>query len=221
MSTDLNPSKISMSYTDSRFKDKSGDIKILKIKFPSRATESKELEEVSLGEFISFHYPAPASEKKLLTPKEGTLLDRLSVFLYADPAKKMVKAIELKNYMLRLTDSAGKPISLSEGLNFVKNYIRLVFNQEQDVLTSLLKDPSTIGKEILIEKNQFTNPVLSTYSRFEKTFLNDLNQKQKNFSSFIRTYDISRIRNLEKVILTEDVLKEMQSMIKVSKRNGI
>jgi hypothetical protein len=221
MSINLNPSGIVMSYAGDRFKDKSGDTKVLKIKFPSRTTESKELEEVSLGEFISFIYPLPANERNQVTPKEGRLLDRISIFLYADPSKKIIKAVELKNYMLRLTDDIGKPITISEGLNFIKTYIQNAFNQEEDIEYSLLKNTNTIGEKILLKKDNFKSPVASTYTRFEKTFFGDRNQKQVHFKSFIRTYDISRIRNLEKVVLTEQVLKDMQSAYKVSKRNGI
>jgi hypothetical protein len=210
-----------MSHTDSRFKNKNGDIKILKIKFPSRVTESKELEEVSLGEIITFKYSTPSNEKKLLAPKEGRLLDRLSIFLYADPSKKQIKAVELKNYMLRLTDEIGKPISISEGINFMKTYIKEMFSEHEDLAYSLEHAPETIGENILTPKDKFKNPVISTYTRFEKTFFNGINKKQKNFASFIRTYEISRIRDLEKVVVKEDVIEQMKSAIKLSKRNGI
>jgi hypothetical protein len=217
----MNPSQISMTMAGNRFKDKFGNTKVLKINFPKRTTSSGEMEELSLGEIMSFRYSTPANEKKLITPKEGKLLERLDIFLCADPSKKMIQAVELKNYMLRLTTENGKPISISEGLNFIKTYIIKMFKVEQDVEYSLLKDPNTLGKDILIKKDNFKNPVISTYTRFEKTFFNGANQKQKNFESFIRTYEISRIRNIEKIVLTEDVLKEMQSAIKLSKRNGI
>jgi hypothetical protein len=217
----MNPSQISMTMAGDRFKDKFGTTKVLKIKFPKRTTESGELEELSLGEIMSFRYSTPANEKKLITPKEGKLLDRLDIFLYADPSKKMIQAVELKNYMLRLTTENGKPISISEGLNFIKTYIKNMFNVQEDVEYSLLNNPDTLGKDLLVKKDNFKNPVMSTYTRFEKTFFKGANQKQKNFESFIRTYDISRIRNLEKIVLTEDVLEQMQSAVKLSKRNGI
>ncbi len=221
MSITLNPSKISMSYEGNSYKDKKGERKVLKINFPSRTTESKEMEEISLGEFMSFNYSLNNKEKQLVVPKEGILRDRLCIFLYGDPSSKHIKAVELKTYMMNLKDDSGKVISLSEGISFVKTYIKNMFNVEENLDYSINKDPLTIGDDILTLKKKAQNPVNSTYTIFEKTFFAGVNQKQVHFESFIRTYEVSKIRDLEKVVVTDDLFKKMQSSVKLSRRNGI
>jgi hypothetical protein len=210
-----------MSYEGNSFKDKKGSRKVLKINFPNRVTESNEMEEISLGEFMSFNYSLNNKEKQLVIPKEGKLRDRLCIFLYADPSLKHIKAVELKTYMMNLKDPSGKVISLSEGLSFIKNYIKNMFDEKQDLEYSINKDITTIGEDILVIKKKAQNPVSSTYTVFDKTFFAGVNNKQLHFESFIRTFEISKIRDLEKVVITDEIFKKMQSNVKLSKRNGI
>jgi hypothetical protein len=175
-----------------------------------------------MGEIIAFETFGGKSDikndisaLKLNTNKDKkNIRTHLLLFLYADAPStscKTISGIELKYYCRKIMYE-GKEITLAEGLNFIKNYIMRSFKSDDDMAFDyFLNNDMNIDEDAMFLKDNFRNPTLSSFTRFEKEFLSDRNMKLKHFKSFYEKYDISKIRNLKKITSVNEILERMKS----------
>lgn len=228
----INPSSIYPA-ADSPVVDFKKEKKYLKIVASQRVADKdvvglindKPKQEISLGEIIAFETFGNKTDlineisvSKLDTNKsKKTIRKHLLLFLYADAPKtssKTISGIELK-YYCRKINFEGKEVSLAEGLAFIKNYIMKSFREnEEDIFDYFLESDFNIfdKKTPLFLKDNFKNPTLSSFTRFEKEFLSDRNMKLRHFKSFYEKYDISKIRNLKKIVDANEILERMKTL---------
>jgi hypothetical protein len=236
---EINPSKILPNISGAKSVDKEGDIrtKYFEVTFPLRSLNKDTLGllsdkpsvTLSLGEFVAFRtfggkieIPNGQSITKMSDKeKRESLLYHFGIFLYGDAKNsslQKIAIIELKNYYMQLRSTYdNKIITLSEGKTFVRDYIvdSLVTSGEEMLNISLNENFNVFGKEkVKFLKDNFKNPVLSTYKRFEKTFLpeNPTNTKIAHFKEFRTFYNIKNIRNIKKVVELDEIEARMSSL---------
>jgi hypothetical protein len=233
MSVNLNPSSILPS-SDSPVIDFKGDKKYLKIAFAQRSLDSDTLGLLSdtpnatatLGEIIAFETFGNKQETKNVisnskltsnNDKKNRLKFHLGLFLYGDAPKKSsttISVIELKYYYLNMKFDK-KPISLSEGISFIKAYIIKSFKSDSEALLDYALESdfdALANNNVMFLKESFKNPTITNFNRFEKEFLSDRNPKLQHFKSFYEKYDISNIRNVKKIVDIKEIIARMQTI---------
>jgi len=237
---EINPSKIVPNTSGAKSVDKEGDIrtKYFEVTFPLRSLNKdtfgllsdKPTVTLSLGEFVAFHtfsgkadIPNRQSVAKMTDKqKRETLLYHFGIFLYGDAKNSSLKKlaiIELKNYFLEpLSKFDNRKVSKSEGMSFIKDYISkalMAGNTDEIISFGLEKNFNVLfNEETVFLRDNFKNPTLSAYNRFEKAFLPEVppNAKIAHFKEFRTFYDIKNIRNLKKVVDLKEIIARMSSL---------
>lgn len=237
--SEINPSNILPNVSGAKSVDKEGDIrtKYFEVTFPLRSLNKdtigllneKPSVTLSLGEFVAFRtfsgkadIPNRQSVAKMTDKqKRETLLYHFGIFLYGDAKNSSLKKlaiIELKNYFLEpLSKFDNRKVSKSEGMSFIKDYISkaLTGNTDETINFALEENfNALLSEKTVFLRDNFKNPTLSAYKRFERAFLPEVPQNAKiaHFKEFRTFYDIKNIRNLKKVVDLEEIIARMSCL---------
>lgn len=232
MSVIQNPLGI-LPTSDSPVIDFKGEKKFLRISFPDRTlnkdttsiNDTTQNVSVTLGEFIAFRTFGGKEELKNNlsagklsdTDKKKRLRFHLGLFLYSDAPQtscRTISVIELKYYNLNLKYD-GKPVNRDEGIKFIKEYIVKSMKSDIDKMIdySLENDIDTLIKSnVKFLKDNFSNPSITNFNRFENEFLSERNRSTKIFKSFYEKYDVKKIIDIKKVVDVDEIIARLSTI---------